>query len=104
MLFYTMLDGKMSQIDAAAAAAAATTDDGISNFNNSENTLYSAASTISAYVGSVDSRLSAFVILRTICYWIVFVVGNVGNVLVLILIIQLRNRKQVSYDTVCNCR
>lgn len=95
-----MFNGVKSQTDAAAPAV----DDGVCHFNNSENMDCSAASTISAAAGNVDSRLSAFFILRTVCYWIVFVVGNVGNLMVLTLIIQLRTRKQVSYGTVCNCR
>jgi hypothetical protein len=85
--------------DETSQAAAAIDDSGY-HFNSSGRTLSSAASTVLPDTGVVDDVQSIFAILQTVCYSIIFLVGIVGNLLVLALIIQLRSRKQVKYVTI----
>jgi hypothetical protein len=83
--------------DDETSQAAAATDDGVYSFNGSGVTQSREASTVSAATGYLDEELTVFVILRTVCYWVVFTVGVVGNLLVLALTKQLRGHKQVRY-------
>jgi hypothetical protein len=65
------------------------------HFNGSAEWQNYTASTASADIGDVDEGLSVFVIIQTVCYWVVFITGVVGNLLVLTLTVQLQSRKQV---------
>jgi hypothetical protein len=69
----------------------------VCHFNGSAEWQNYTASTASADIGDANEGLSVFVILQTVCYWVVFIIGVVGNLLVLTLTVQLQSRKQVSY-------
>jgi hypothetical protein len=46
---------------------------------------------------SVTDELSLFDVIRIVCLWILLIVGVPSNLLVLILVIWKRNRKQVNF-------
>jgi hypothetical protein len=45
----------------------------------------------------ITDELSPYVVIRIVCLWILLIVGVPGNLLVLILVIWKRNRKQVTF-------
>jgi hypothetical protein len=51
---------------------------------------------LTSAAGGFAVGLPWFVVLRAVCYWIILVVGIVGNLLVLAVAVWRRNRKQVS--------
>jgi hypothetical protein len=51
--------------------------------------------TTGSNAGTVN-ELSSYDVFRIVSFWILFVIGVIGNLLVVILVIWKRNRKQVS--------
>jgi hypothetical protein len=55
------------------------------------------ANNTTATSSSRISELSPSDLFRIICFWILFLIGVVGNLLVLVVIVWKRNRKQASF-------
>jgi hypothetical protein len=73
------------------------TDAAVNGNNESSHQSFDVATIIQAVTSSTVKSQPWFVILRAVCYIILFVVGTVGNLLVLAVTVWRRNPKQVIY-------